>query len=104
MIDILTEKLKDISCQSIKEDRLKCMDCDVHTVDIDEYYMLKKEIWLSIVPEDRGMLCISCVDKRLGRKLTPEDFSDCLLNEEEYHQARSDKLKDRMGFLETVEI
>lgn len=81
-----------------------CIDCDVNTMDIDEYYMLKEEVWLSIVPEDKGMLCIKCVEQRLGRKLAPEDFSYCPLNEEEYSQPRSDRLKNRMGFLEVVKI
>ena len=81
-------------------DSCVCMDCRVNTMDTDEYYMLKEEIWLFIVPGDRGMLCVSCVEKRLDRKLTPDDFSECALNEKEYPQPRSDRLKNRMGFLE----
>lgn len=81
-----------------------CMDCNINTMDTDEYYMLKNEVWLFVVPKDKKMLCVGCVEKRLGRELTPEDFSYCLLNEEEYSQPRSDRLKNRMGLLEAVEI
>jgi hypothetical protein len=85
-------------------DKCICMDCDTNTMDIDEYYMLKFEVWFSIVPEDNGMLCIECVEKRLGRQLTSNDFLSCILNEEGWNQPRSDKLKDRMGFMELEEI
>ena len=27
-----------------------------------------------------GMLCIGCLEKRLGKKLTPRNFSECPLN------------------------
>ena len=80
------------------KDQCNCVDCSVNTMDIDEYYMLKEKVWLSIVPGREGMLCIGCVEKRLGRKLIPEDFSYCPLNEEEYSQPRSDRLLNRMGF------
>lgn len=108
MIDLLVEKLEeDCSCQTCQakeKDQFKCIDCDVDTMNIDEYYMLKDKAWLSIVPEDKGVLCIGCVEDRMGRKLTQKDFSSCILNKEEYSQPRSDRLLDRMGYLKTVEV
>jgi hypothetical protein len=85
-------------------DNLKCIDCDIDTFKIKEYYMLFDMVWRIAVPEDKGMLCIGCVEERLGRKLSPEDFSICPLNEEGYPQPRSDRMKDRMGFTNTSAI
>lgn len=57
-----------------------CKDCSANTLHIDEYYMLTDEVWASIYKKRRGMLCIGCVEARLGRKLVPEDFADVPLN------------------------
>lgn len=57
-----------------------CKDCKFST--ISEYYMVQKELWKHAVPEDpRCLLCIACLEKRIGRELKPEDFTDCPLNE-----------------------
>lgn len=56
-----------------------CEDCGVNTFDIDEYYMVKDEIWFSVCDDVYGMLCIGCLEERLGRRLTPTDFMDCKL-------------------------
>ena len=57
-----------------------CLDCGVNTDEISEYYMLTGEVWKQAVPDLAGMLCISCVELRLGRQLWPEDFMDAPLN------------------------
>lgn len=54
--------------------RFACLDCSLCTFCIDEYYGLHKWLWVLINPEVKGMLCISCVEKRLGRELTIADF------------------------------
>ena len=51
-----------------------CMDCGANTSYLCEYYMLKDDIWQSIVPTSAGMLCIGDAERRLGRELTPDDF------------------------------
>jgi hypothetical protein len=48
-----------------------CRDCDR---DDPEFYMLKRELWLKAVPSGRGVLCLACLEKRLGRPLVAEDF------------------------------
>ncbi len=101
--EFLKERCGCQACRAEEKEPFKCIDCGVNTLNIDEYYMLKKEVWLSIVPGDKGKLCIGCVEKRLGRKLIPDDFLECILNEKGYSEKRSDRLKDRMGFLETME-
>lgn len=70
-----------------------CLDCHVDTHDIDEYYMLQHHIWRSIAT--KGMLCIGCVEKRLGRTLTAPDFMPVPLNFDPDH-LRSERLVDRM--------
>lgn len=47
-----------------------------------EYYMVQDAIWsaVGIAPDD-GMLCIACLEKRLGRELNAKDFTNVLLNE-----------------------
>ncbi len=51
-----------------------CLDCGIDTLRNKEYpLMLKNEIWEQIVPGGNGMLCQSCIEKRLGRTLTPDD-------------------------------
>jgi hypothetical protein len=48
-----------------------CRDCDR---DDPESYMLKRYLWLKAVPSGRGLLCLACLEKRLGRPLVAEDF------------------------------
>lgn len=52
-----------------------CLDCGVNTGAIGEYYMLHDAVWKRINPKGKGMLCIGCAEKRLGRMLTPDDFA-----------------------------
>ena len=51
-----------------------CMDCGVNTSTVREFYMLRDEIWLRAADSVNGMLCIECVEARLGRRLRPSDF------------------------------
>lgn len=51
-----------------------CMDCTANTSELNEFYMLNDEIWLRAVPGRAGMLCIGCVEARLGRRLRGGDF------------------------------
>jgi hypothetical protein len=57
-----------------------CKDCKVDTLAIDEYYMVTDEVWEMANPQRRGMLCIGCLEDRLGRQLTASDFTDVPLN------------------------
>jgi hypothetical protein len=60
--------------------RFLCMDCGVDTVKAGEHYMLVDNVWFSITESDRGMLCIACLENRLGRKLNPNDFNASYVN------------------------
>lgn len=61
-----------------------CLDCGVDTLKINEFYMVRKEIWLEAVPdEDYNMtkyLCIGCLEGRLKRRLLASDFADAPIN------------------------
>jgi hypothetical protein len=63
----------------------RCIDCHAETSFTergknDEYYMVHNRLWLKANPGDAGKLCIGCLERRLGRQLKPNDFTDCSLN------------------------
>lgn len=76
----------------------RCKDCDINTSDIDEYYTLWNELWWKVTghykkfneikfydfcnSREDYMLCIGCVENRLGRKLKPKDFPSNPLNKQ----------------------
>lgn len=60
----------------------ECFDCSANTLHLDEFYMVHDEIWDSALPKNQRnrMLCIGCLEKRIGRLLTPNDFTDAPIN------------------------
>lgn len=74
-----------------------CLDCNVSTLWNGEYYMVKNKIWNKIHPDMEGMLCVGCLEERLGRSLIPADFTKCPLNTSA--KGRSNRLMDRLGIL-----
>lgn len=75
-----------------------CADCQIDTLRRDtDWYMVRNHIWESAWPgsittfamyeaDDDGVvpfseiLCIDCLERRLGRKLTRDDFTDAPVN------------------------
>jgi len=56
----------------------RCLDCG----EDDVGYMVHKDIWREAgMPFNRGFLCPCCLEKRLGRLLTLDDFPDAPINE-----------------------
>ena len=54
-----------------------CMDCGKNTSEASsDYYMLRNRLWRMLVPRSQrhGMLCLACVERRLGRPLRTGDF------------------------------
>jgi len=51
-----------------------CLDCSKDT--FDEYYGVRNHLWRRAVDRSQrhGMLCLSCLERRLGRYLRLEDF------------------------------
>jgi len=58
-----------------------CIDCGVNTRKIGEYYLVNDDVWAAAggTPNVTGvltseMLCIGCLEKRIKRRLRPNDF------------------------------
>jgi hypothetical protein len=74
----LVEQLELFHCPV--ERRELCLDCGVDTVAIGEYYVVRDEVWAQAAKPLDGMLCIGCLEGRLGCRLEPGDFDDFPLN------------------------
>lgn len=72
-----------------------CLDCRVDTGRIHEHYFIKTELWLTVMPSIVGMLCIGCLEDRLGRELVANDFTDASINTAK-HEAKSQRLMSRL--------
>lgn len=72
-----------------------CVDCKFDTRH-DEYYMVHDAVWAAAgqPQNDGGMLCIGCLEKRLGRQLTREDFPNRPINMGIFPQ--SQRLQERL--------
>jgi hypothetical protein len=99
----------------------ECMDCRVNTSDIGEFYMVQFELWASLFGETykpewhepfgatrdpdyreyaekcKGMLCIGCLEHRLGRRLVEDDFNAAPINDPDLF-IKSERALDRMGW------
>jgi len=60
----------------------RCLDCgkDCMTDDKD-YYMIQNDLWMKLVGSHNGMLCMDCLEARLGHKLRKEEILPCPLTE-----------------------
>ncbi len=76
----------------------RCLDCKKDTYKLGEYYMVVNRVWNRANPKKKGMLCIGCLEERLGRKLHFRDFLWCPLNVINVFDSKtSERLKDRLG-------
>ena len=73
-----------------------CVDCSVCTNEINEYYMVHNHLWTR-AGMTFGMLCIGCLETRLGRQLTSADFTHYPINHGPMFE-RSERLKSRLGY------
>lgn len=59
----------------------ECVDCKVNCMENGEYYMVTDACWArAAIGKHDGMLCIGCLEARLGKKLNWRNFTDCPLN------------------------
>jgi hypothetical protein len=84
-----------------------CDDCVKEVTPYDEYgrpveggwewYMVRSEIWEAAGHGRKPprILCIGCLEARIGRRLTPEDFSDLEINRAGW--TSTERLIDRLG-------
>lgn len=61
--------------------KLPCIQCgnDTSRVGIGEWYMVSQSVWNSVAKVG-DLLCIGCLELRLGRRLTPADFDGYEIN------------------------
>ncbi len=74
-----------------------CMDCGEDTDKMHEYYMVHDYLWNRAVPRQRQrrrQLCISCLERRLGRRLARRDFTRAPVNR---LPIQSNRLRNRLG-------
>jgi hypothetical protein len=64
----------------MNEDRWLCMECHKNTKNKIDYYMLNTFLWRSIAKDIKGMLCVSCVENKIGHTITKSDLLNCPLN------------------------
>ena len=71
-------------CGPQADHRARCLDCRVDTIEADEYYRVRDDVWRGAAPEDAPtiaiFLCIGCLEARIGRRLVPADFVDVPVN------------------------
>lgn len=80
------------------EEHFHCADCGVYTSEhnggISEYYMIHNHLWKAAIGNEHiHMLCIGCLEDRLGRTLTKADFTSVPVNS---IQNQSERLVDRL--------
>src|SRR3954454_12328651 len=75
---------------------MRCTDCHVCCYEIGEFpFALEDGVWLSTCPSDpEVVLCVGCVERRLGRELEMVDFAD---NPATYLSGQSERLRNRLS-------
>ena len=76
--------------------RFNCVDCGLDTGRANEHYILRDEVWAETGLGKRGMLCVGCVEARLGRRLDRADFAPVKINHPKVSQM-SLRLQERIG-------
>ena len=83
---------------------VNCDDCRVDVIAINEAsYMVTIPVWQAA--DGNRLLCIGCLERRLGRTLVPADFTHAPANRDD--SCHSERLRDRLkgkAFLETWEL
>lgn len=72
-----------------------CLDCKEDTGKMHEHYFVKTEVWMQAHHSIRGMLCVGCLEQRVGRPLCREDFTDASINNPSLFPM-SDRLRSRL--------
>lgn len=111
----MTIERNDFTCEDCGANTAPAWHSQSGTTGIGEYYMVQHELWIAATgcgaityedgevqadhsPEAHLMLCIGCLEARLGRTLTPDDFIEAPINwQVPFIYDHSDRLKDRLG-------
>lgn len=73
-----------------------CLDCGRDTGRLREHYFIVTPLWLKAVGSIKGMLCVGCLEARLGRTLTATDFPPVHINNPHLYPM-SDRLRNRIA-------
>jgi hypothetical protein len=80
-LQVRLERLREWVLDRAAVANLACVDCNANTAAIGEYYMVWPDVWAkSGLASDDGMLCIGCLEQRLGRRLAMHDFTAAPVN------------------------
>jgi hypothetical protein len=72
-----------------------CLGCGENTSKMKEHYFVRSDVWFAAHSSEAGMLCVGCLEGRLGRVLRPDDFTDAHINNVR-RNAMSDRLRNRI--------
>lgn len=72
-----------------------CLDCGNNTSQMKEHYFVRTPLWNSAGMGEVGMLCVGCLEGRLGRLLTAQDFTTAHINNPK-RNSMSDRLRSRI--------
>lgn len=76
--------------------RWLCLDCGVDTSRAREHYFVTRGVWFDEAgAQERGMLCIGCLERRIGRRLVRGDFPPVHINDP-HRNSMSARLVDRL--------
>lgn len=67
--------------------KMDCADCGVNTVRVGHYYMVHNYVWAES-DAGKGLLCLDCLEARLGRPLEAEDFTSAPVNADFFRRLR----------------
>lgn len=83
----------------------RCADCGFGAITGGEYYMVKDEVWEAAWAgrrkpwhevDGQQILCVGCLEARIGRTLTAFDFTGAPINDVNFGGEKSERLLDRL--------
>ncbi|MFC9438609.1 hypothetical protein [Nocardia sp. NPDC057030] len=89
---------RSIAARHDERDEFPCHECGVATAPIDgpdEWYTVHDSVWASAAAAADSILCVGCLESRLGRRLLPTDFVVAVLNQPGYGH-HSPRLQSRL--------
>ena len=94
----VSNPLRNFKRKLSKREEFPCDDCGLLTAPKhgeDEWYSVNDDVWEHAEADYETILCIGCLEARLGRQLNKNDFSPAILNAVNYSN-HSGRLKSRL--------
>ncbi|MEV6558952.1 hypothetical protein AB0M22_24785 [Nocardia sp. NPDC051756] len=89
---------RSVDARIFERDEFPCHECGLATAPIDgpdEWYTVHDAIWKCAAASADSILCIGCLESRLGRRLRHTDFVAAALNQPGYGH-HSPRLQSRL--------